>query len=94
MIRHDYPHLQKWLLNMYYDESSETHGAFRQTTYFDAVSFPGRYPAQMLTRTDQTWLCEGYQVRSSTQRTTSEHSTCAGLRLRSVKHHVYIVSVI
>jgi putative glutathione S-transferase len=38
MIRHDYPHIQKWLLHLYYDETDETRGAFRETTYFDAVS--------------------------------------------------------
>ncbi|KAM0717903.1 hypothetical protein Q7P37_006235 [Cladosporium fusiforme] len=38
MIRHDYPNIQKWLLNLYYDETEETRGAFRKTTYFDAVS--------------------------------------------------------
>ena len=38
MIRHDYPHIQKWLMHLYYDETEETRGAFRDTTYFDAVS--------------------------------------------------------
>jgi putative glutathione S-transferase len=38
MIRHDYPHIQKWLMHLYYDETEETRGAFRATTYFDAVS--------------------------------------------------------
>lgn len=38
MIRHDYPHLDKWLRHCYYDESDETRGAFRKTTYFDHVS--------------------------------------------------------
>lgn len=33
MIRHDYPHIQKWMMNLYY-----TNDAFRETTYFDAVS--------------------------------------------------------
>jgi putative glutathione S-transferase len=33
MIRHDYPHIQKWLMHLYYNEA-----AFRETTYFDAVS--------------------------------------------------------
>ena len=38
MIRHDYPHLQKWLLHLYYDLSEhETRGAFRATTFFDAI---------------------------------------------------------
>ncbi|KAK6408774.1 hypothetical protein LTR81_016835 [Elasticomyces elasticus] len=40
MIRHDYPHLQKWLLHCYYDLSpEETRGAFGSTTYFDAIKF-------------------------------------------------------
>ena len=44
MIRHDYPHIQKWLLHVYYDLSpEETKGAFRKTTFFDAVSIPTRY---------------------------------------------------
>lgn len=38
MIRHDYPHIQKWLLHLYYDDSDVTRGAFRNTTYIDAVS--------------------------------------------------------
>lgn len=38
MIRHDYPHIQKWLLALYWDESEETRGAFRKSTNFDAVS--------------------------------------------------------
>lgn len=39
MIRHHYPHLQKWLLHIYYDLTpEETRGAFRGTTDFDAVS--------------------------------------------------------
>lgn len=38
MIRHDYPHIQKWLLHIYYDLSpTETRGAFRSTTDFVAV---------------------------------------------------------
>jgi len=32
MIRHDYPHIQKWLQHLYY-----TNEAFRETTYFDAI---------------------------------------------------------
>ena len=43
MIRHDYPNIQKWLLHLYYDETDETRGAFRETTYFDAVSFSYGY---------------------------------------------------
>jgi putative glutathione S-transferase len=38
MIRHDYPHIQKWYLGLYYDESEETRGAFKASTHFDAVS--------------------------------------------------------
>lgn len=38
MIRHDYPHIQKWMMNLYY-----TNDAFRETTYFDAVSFLNYY---------------------------------------------------
>lgn len=37
IIRHDYPHIQKWLLHLYYDETG-TMGAFRSTTDFAAVS--------------------------------------------------------
>ena len=39
MIRHDYPLIDKWYRNIYYDDSDETkQGAFRKTTYFDHVS--------------------------------------------------------
>jgi len=39
MIRHDYPHIHKWLLHIYYDLSpEETRGAFSSTTDFVAVS--------------------------------------------------------
>jgi putative glutathione S-transferase len=38
MIRHDYPHIQKWMMNLYY-----TNDAFRETTYFDAVSLLNYY---------------------------------------------------
>ncbi len=37
MIRHDYPNLQRWLLRLYYDQSEETRGAFRSTSYFYAI---------------------------------------------------------
>lgn len=38
MIRHDYPCIDRWYRNIYYDDSEETRqGAFRKTTYFDAV---------------------------------------------------------
>lgn len=39
MIRHDYPHIHKWLLHIYHDESpEETRGAFKSTTHFRDVS--------------------------------------------------------
>lgn len=38
MIRWEYPFLHKWLRRLYWDESAETGGAFRKTTYFDHVS--------------------------------------------------------
>ena len=38
MIRHDYPKLDKWYRHCYYDESEETRGAFKKTTWFDHVS--------------------------------------------------------
>jgi len=38
MIRHDYPHIQKWLMHLYYNEA-----AFRETTYFDAVSLLSKH---------------------------------------------------
>lgn len=38
MIRHDYPHIQKWYLRLYYDETEQTRGAFKASTHFDAVS--------------------------------------------------------
>jgi putative glutathione S-transferase len=37
MIRHDYPEIHKWFLKLYHDESEETRGAFKASTYFDAV---------------------------------------------------------
>lgn len=40
MIRHDYPNIQKWLMHLYYDETDETRGAFRDTTYFEAPAYP------------------------------------------------------
>lgn len=38
MIRHEYPHIQKWYLRLYQDESEETRGAFKASTNFNAVS--------------------------------------------------------
>lgn len=37
MIRHDYPEIQKWFLRLYWDESEETRGAFKASTFFDAI---------------------------------------------------------
>ncbi|KAF2418934.1 hypothetical protein EJ08DRAFT_673417 [Tothia fuscella] len=36
MIRHDYPRIHTWLRTLYWDESERTHGAFKDTTRFDA----------------------------------------------------------
>lgn len=38
MIRYEYPHLHNWLRKLYWDESEETRGAFKSSTYFDHVS--------------------------------------------------------
>lgn len=38
MIRHDYPHLHRWVRHCYWDGSpEETRGAFKRTTDFKAV---------------------------------------------------------
>ncbi|OWP02875.1 glutathione transferase [Marssonina coronariae] len=37
MIRHDYPHIQKWFLGLYWDESEATRGAFKKSTNFHAI---------------------------------------------------------
>ncbi|KUJ23391.1 glutathione S-transferase [Mollisia scopiformis] len=37
MIRHDYPRIQEWYERLYWDESEATRGAFRKSTYFDAI---------------------------------------------------------
>ncbi|KAK5164249.1 uncharacterized protein LTR77_009943 [Saxophila tyrrhenica] len=38
MLRHDYPHMHKWLLNLYWDGvPEESRGAFRSTTHFRAI---------------------------------------------------------
>jgi len=43
MIRHDYPNLHKWLLNLYWDGvPEESRGAFRSTTHFRDVSVRSR----------------------------------------------------
>ncbi|KAH0294056.1 glutathione S-transferase [Aureobasidium namibiae CBS 147.97] len=40
MIRHDYPNIDKWYRNIYYDEGDETRGgAFRKATHWDAIKF-------------------------------------------------------
>ncbi|KAJ6172397.1 hypothetical protein N7470_001464 [Penicillium chermesinum] len=38
MIRYDYPLIDRWYRNLYYDQSDKTRGAFKQTTYFNQVS--------------------------------------------------------
>ncbi|KAI0344370.1 glutathione S-transferase [Trametopsis cervina] len=35
MIRYEYPHLDRWLRRLYWDDSNVTRGAFRRTTHFD-----------------------------------------------------------
>ncbi|THY62695.1 hypothetical protein D6C99_00803 [Aureobasidium pullulans] len=40
MIRHDYPRIDKWYRNIYYDEGDETRGgAFKKATYFDHIKY-------------------------------------------------------
>jgi putative glutathione S-transferase len=41
MVRYDYPKLHVWMQRLYWDESELTRGAFRKTTDFSHVSFPG-----------------------------------------------------
>ncbi|KAI0344368.1 hypothetical protein BDW22DRAFT_1328021 [Trametopsis cervina] len=38
MIRYEYPHLDKWLRRLYWDQSEATRGAFKETTEFEHVS--------------------------------------------------------
>lgn len=39
-IRHDYPHLSKWLRNLYWDESDRTNGgAFKKSTFFEIYKY-------------------------------------------------------
>lgn len=38
MIRYGYPALHKWLQTLYWNDSEQTRGAFKKTTYFDHVS--------------------------------------------------------
>lgn len=57
MIRHDYPRIDKWYRNIYYDEGGETRGgAFKKATYFDHVSVVWSRKRNMLTWTDQIWI--------------------------------------
>lgn len=56
MIRHDYPHLQRWLQHLYYEESEVTRGAFRTTTNLEHVS--GSFPSLYL------WIYYGYSEDS------------------------------
>jgi len=52
MIRIDYPHIHKWLRILYWgDESGETRGAFRSTTYPEHVSLETRVHCMRLTAT-------------------------------------------
>jgi glutathionyl-hydroquinone reductase len=37
MIRYDYPNIQRWLVGLYWDEGTETRGAFRKSTDFNAI---------------------------------------------------------
>ncbi|KAG8623391.1 hypothetical protein KVT40_008367 [Elsinoe batatas] len=37
MIRTDFPHIHGWLRRVYWDETDETRGAFRETTNFDHI---------------------------------------------------------
>lgn len=60
MIRHDYPHLQKWLQHLYYDESDETRGAFRKTTYFDAVRLLWLFEKASMTKLTHVKFKQGY----------------------------------
>ncbi|KAJ5387224.1 hypothetical protein N7509_009765 [Penicillium cosmopolitanum] len=39
MIRHDYPLIDRWYRKLYYDETSLTRGAFKETTFFDIYKF-------------------------------------------------------
>ncbi|KAI5239271.1 hypothetical protein E4T43_06857 [Aureobasidium subglaciale] len=40
MIRHDYPKIERWYRNLYYDDSEDTRGgAFRKATYFDHIKY-------------------------------------------------------
>lgn len=44
MIRHDYPHMHRWLQHLYFDvDEKQTKGAFRKTTDFDSVSIPSSH---------------------------------------------------
>jgi glutathionyl-hydroquinone reductase len=39
MVRYEYPNLHLWLRRLYWDESEVSRGAFKNTTFFDRVSF-------------------------------------------------------
>lgn len=62
MIRHDYPAIQKWLLNIYWDNSDETRGAFRKTTHFEAVSLESY--ARTVSADSKRQIKEGYAKAS------------------------------
>jgi glutathionyl-hydroquinone reductase len=48
MIRHDYPHLQRWLQYIYFDvDKKESKGAFKETTKFESVS-PDLFQSEVL----------------------------------------------
>lgn len=38
LIRYDYPRIDRWYRNLYYDRTDKTRGAFKQTTYFEQAS--------------------------------------------------------
>lgn len=37
MIRYEYPYIDTWLRRLYWDESEETRGAFKNTTHFEHI---------------------------------------------------------
>jgi len=58
MIRHEYPGVHKWLRVLYWDESEETKGAFRSTTYPEHVStISGCFVKDADDLVDQEGLC-------------------------------------
>jgi putative glutathione S-transferase len=38
-IRYDYPHLHRWVRELYYEVDEQSKGAFQSTTRFDIVGF-------------------------------------------------------